>query len=171
MIEFGATYCVPRNPDCAGCIFGSGCFALHHGMVGDLPLKKKQQPLKPRYFNYLVIRVRGKKGLYFRKRSGNDIWKGLFDFPLIETSSPVKLKGLMNSTSWKQFFGKTGVSLLGKSGTINHQLSHQKIIARFYSLQLEKPSVKFGTLITQKKIHELPVARIIERYLAGQAFT
>ncbi|MCX6286989.1 MAG: A/G-specific adenine glycosylase [Bacteroidetes bacterium] len=165
MIEFGATYCVPRNPNCQDCIFNASCYALQYGMVDSLPEKKQQQPLRPRYFHYLVIRVRGRKGLYFRKRTENDIWKGLYEFPLLETSKPVSLPRLMNSLEWKQYFGKTPVKILSQTGSINHLLSHQKIIATFYSMEIEQPSEKFGALIHPKNIHELPVARILEKYI------
>ncbi len=165
MIEFGATYCVPRNPNCRECIFNESCYALKYGMVDKLPLKKQQQALKSRYFHYLVISVRGKKGIYFRKRTENDIWKGLYEFPLIETSKPVTLPRLLNSIEWKQHFGKTPLKILSQTGSASHLLSHQKISATFYRLEIEKPSDKFGSLIHPKNIHELPVARIIEKYL------
>jgi len=165
MIEFGATYCLPRNPDCSGCVFSTDCYARKHGMVNELPLKKRQQTLKTRYFHYLVIRVRGKKGIYFRKRSGQDIWKGLYEFPLLETNKETNLSDLMASQGWNQLFGKTQLRVISRTGIKNHLLSHQKIIAEFYSLEAERPSGKFGTLIHPDKIHELPVARILEKFL------
>lgn len=165
MIEFGATYCTPRNPDCSECIFSESCYALKYGIVEKLPLKKQQQALKPRYFHYLVISVRGRNGWYFRKRSGNDIWKGLYEFPLIETSKPVTLPRLMSSADWKKLFGKTEFVVKGQGNATTHLLSHQKIIAKFYSLEINSPSDKFGILIHPKKMHELPVPRIMERYL------
>ncbi|MCX6280754.1 MAG: A/G-specific adenine glycosylase [Bacteroidetes bacterium] len=165
MIEFGATYCIPRNPNCQDCIFNESCYALKFGMVEKLPLKKQQQALKLRYFHYLVIQVRGKKGIYFRKRTGNDIWKGLYEFPLIETSKAVTLPRLINSIEWKQNFGKTPLKILSQTGSISHLLSHQKINATFYNIEIDKSSEKFGSLIHPKNIPELPVARIIEKYL------
>jgi A/G-specific adenine glycosylase len=171
MIEFGATYCLPRNPDCNKCIFTAGCYALKHGMVNELPLKKQQQALKTRYFHYLVIHVKGRQGIYFRKRTGNDIWKGLYEFPMLETSGPDSLQGLMNSPAWKQYFGKTPIKLLSQTAPANHLLSHQKITASFCSLEIEKPSAKCGMFIRPNKIHELPVARILEKYLEDHAIS
>ena len=165
MIEFGATCCKPRNPDCPKCIFNPTCYAYKHDMVGKLPLKKQPRQLKPRYFHYLAIRAKGKKGLYFRKREGNDIWKGLYEFPLIETSKAVTLPKLMNSPEWQKLFGKAEIKILDRTGPIHHLLSHQKIIANFYKLEIGKPSERFGNLIRPQKIHELPVARILEKYL------
>ena len=171
MIDFGATYCVPRNPACDECIFASGCYALKHGMVNELPLKKQQQSLKTRYFHYLVIHVKGKQGVYFSKRTGNDIWKGLYEFPMLETPGPLSLQDLMNSPAWKQYFGKTPLKLLSQTASVNHLLSHQKIIASFCRLEIETPSAKFGMFVRKNKIHELPVARILEKYLEDHAIS
>jgi len=164
MIEFGAMYCVPRNPDCRACIFSDSCYALKHQMVGQLPVKKQQLALKPRYFNYLVINVKGSDGLYFGKRSGNDIWKGLYEFPLIETKEAVSPQKLSSSPEWKKLFGRNKVEMISHTGDTIHILSHQKIITRFYNLEIKKPSETFGTLVRAEKINGLPVARIIEKY-------
>lgn len=167
IIEFGATYCVPRNPQCNECIFNDSCYALKYGMVDKLPLKKQQQPLKPRYFHYLVIQVRGKKGMYFRKRTGNDILKGMYEFPVIETTKTINLPRLMNSPEWKQLFGTSQVKIISQSTQVSQLLSHQKINARFYTIEIEKTSERLGNFISPERIHELPVARIIEKYLAA----
>jgi len=164
MIEFGAICCIPRNPGCNRCIFKTSCYARRNGMVGELPLKKQQKPLKPRYFNYLVIRVGWGGGLYFNKRSENDIWKGLYEFPLIETPGSATLTTLMNSADWKKYFAFVQFSVLGQTKAISHLLSHQKIIATFFSIKIEKPYKQFGSLIPPEKMHELPVPGLIERY-------
>ena len=165
IIEFGATYCTPRNPNCGECIFNESCYALKYGMVEKLPFKKQQQPLKPRYFHYLVIQARGKKGMYFRKRTENDIWKGLYEFPMIETTKTINLPRLMNSPEWKQLFGTSQVKMISQSTQVSHLLSHQKINARFYTIEIEKTSEKFGNFMSPDRIHELPVAKIIEKFL------
>ena len=164
MIEFGAMYCVPRNPDCSACIFSNSCYALKHNMVGRLPVKKQQQALRPRYFNYLVISVKGRDGLYFRKRSENDIWKGLYEFPLIETRGAVSPRKLKSSPGWEKLFVGSNADLVSHTGDIIHILSHQKIITKFFSIEIKKPSETFGILVQTEKIAELPVARIIEKY-------
>jgi|APCry1669188970_1035186.scaffolds.fasta_scaffold00081_28 adenine-specific DNA glycosylase len=164
MIEFGAMYCIPRNPDCKACIFANSCYALKHTMVGQLPVKKQQQALKQRYFNYLVISVKGSDGLYFGKRSGNDIWKGLYEFKLIETKEAVSPQKLKSSPEWKKLFGRSAVDIVSHTGDIIHILSHQKIITRFYKLEIKKPSETFGMLVQAEKIPGLPIARIIEKY-------
>ena len=164
MIEFGAMYCVPRNPECGACIFSNSCYALKHNMVGQLPVKKQQQALRSRYFNYLVISVKGREGFYFRKRSENDILKGLYEFPLIETSGAVSPRKLKSSPGWEKLFGRSRADLISYTSDIIHILSHQKIITKFFSIEIKKPSEKIGILVHPEKIAELPVARIIEKY-------
>jgi len=164
MIEFGAMYCVPRNPECSACIFSDSCHAWKHNMVGQLPVKKQQPALRSRYFNYLVISVKGREGFYFRKRSGNDIWKGLYEFPLLETKGSIAPQKLQSSPGWKKLFGRSRADLISHTGDIIHILSHQKIITKFYTLEIKEPSETFGILVHPEKIAELPVARIIEKY-------
>ena len=86
VMEFGATFCVPANPSCATCIFRSSCFALKQGMVAELPARSLKAAIRNRYLHYLVITctIGGEDFIGLNKRTGNDIWKNLFDFPQIE---------------------------------------------------------------------------------------
>ena len=59
MMEFGALYCVPRSPQCGGCIFADRCMALATGRVEELPVKQGRTVVKPRYFNYFYVRHGG----------------------------------------------------------------------------------------------------------------
>jgi A/G-specific adenine glycosylase len=170
MIEFGAMYCTPRNPDCPKCIFKSSCYASEHGMAGQLPKKKQPQVLRSRYFHYLVIQIRGKKGFYFRKREGDDIWKGLYEFPLIETSRALSLKTLMKSREWEQLFSQVTIKVKPGTRAVTHLLSHQKIITRFYNVEISGPVSWPGDFIPQSEINKLPVPRLIERYLNSHPF-
>jgi len=165
MIEFGAMYCIPRNPACPACIFNSTCYALQHDKVSVLPRKKQSVELRPRYLNFLVVQIAGTKGYYFRKRSENDIWKGLYEFPLIETSKARSLENLMKSTGWKQYFGKTAINVRQMSSSVTHLLSHQKIIARFIDIEISQPVSGLCKYILLSEIHKLPVPRLIEKYL------
>ena len=51
MMEFGATYCVPRNPDCDNCVFRNSCEANKSNLQTQLPVKNKKIAKKTRYFN------------------------------------------------------------------------------------------------------------------------
>ncbi|MCU0371008.1 MAG: A/G-specific adenine glycosylase, partial [Bacteroidales bacterium] len=87
VMELGAVICKPRQPLCGQCPVIQDCYAFRNKLTAELPVIKKVKDLSLRYFNYLVILNRQGKYNYtwLKKRTGNDIWKNLYDFPLIET--------------------------------------------------------------------------------------
>lgn len=50
VMEFGARYCVPQNPNCDACIFNNRCDAYKNKKVALLPVKLKKLKVKKRYF-------------------------------------------------------------------------------------------------------------------------
>ena len=116
--------------------------------------------VRTRYFNYLHIRT--KSGLYLRKRTGKDIWQGLYELPLIESSKPLSSKGLLAE------LGK-GWELEGKHGPVKHVLSHQVIMAMFWKVRApasyQAPKDWRKVAMDKIKNHALP--RLMDRYLQG----
>jgi A/G-specific adenine glycosylase len=132
LMEFGALQCKPSGPDCESCIFRDSCFANLQQRVHDYPPKKKVLNKKVRHFHYFVI-FDGKH-LYIQNRKEKDIWAGLFEFPLIETSRKVSSKLALN-----KFITTNNISpdkLSGyKGSTISRSiLSHQVIHLYFHEL-------------------------------------
>ncbi|MGE0567222.1 MAG: A/G-specific adenine glycosylase, partial [Bacteroidia bacterium] len=82
IMEFGALYCKGSNPDCENCIFQKNCFALKFDKVKLLPVKEKKVKVKKRVLNYFII-IDKNKNCIIQKREASDIWKGLYEFPLI----------------------------------------------------------------------------------------
>src|SRR6185369_4348241 len=83
LMDFGAVICKPY-PLCTICVFKEYCFAFKNNSINKLPVKKKRIKITTRWFNYLVIEYQGK--IYIHKRTGNDIWKNLHEFVLLETN-------------------------------------------------------------------------------------
>ena len=83
IMDFGALQCTPVAPDCLFCPLNDSCVARLKGIAGSLPVKQHKTKVTNRYFNYIYVRM----GAYtfIHKRSGNDIWKNLYEPPLIET--------------------------------------------------------------------------------------
>ncbi len=162
MMEFGALHCHPRNPHCDECPFVKTCYAFQHDQVDVFPVKSKKQKAKHRFFNYWVIR-KGRKILMSR-RTMNDIWKGMFDFPMEETKK-------------EQQFRKTpllsGVRLPAVSSReFRHILTHQIITARFHQVTWpEKKALPAlaqlhqAQWFTSRQIEKLPKPVLISRYL------
>lgn len=87
IMDFGAIQCTPQSPDCLFCPLADSCSALSTGRVTQLPVKQHKTKTTNRYFNYIYVRAGAHT--YINKRTANDIWKNLFELPLIET--PVAL--------------------------------------------------------------------------------
>ncbi len=169
VMEFGALQCTPKNPSCATCIFQKECQAYCKGMVDLLPvLEKKKKPLK-RYFSYFVVRIPGKQGgVIMRKRTKEDIWKNLYEFPLIETETEFDTDKLQLSSLYRSWFGEN-VKIIRSSKPYKHQLTHRTIFSKFYFIELGPTDVYNADpsweIIPLNDIHKYPVSRLIDRFL------
>jgi A/G-specific adenine glycosylase len=166
IMEFGALQC-KLTPDCKTCPLKSGCVAFKGNCISEYPVKSKKQGQHTRYFHYLFITTgKGqKRSVFLKKRTGNDIWKNLFDFPLIETVKAENNKNLVLSKEWNNFFSGMKVALLKESKTYRHILTHQVIMAKFYHLEILP-----GAGLPFQKIHlndigKYPVPRLIEKFI------
>jgi A/G-specific adenine glycosylase len=164
VMEFGALHCIPKNPGCMDCVFASGCEAFKSNLQSILPVKIQNRKNRRRYFYYFVI----KKGnaLLMNQRKGKDIWRGLYDFYLVEAKRSVKPERLVQKDSRlkKMIAGATQTT----SGVYRHILSHQTIISRFVLLELaEKPALlpKSMRFYSGKKVHDLPKPVLISHFL------
>jgi A/G-specific adenine glycosylase len=165
VMEFGALHCVPKNPKCSDCIFSRNCEANQKNLQAILPIKSKKLKVRTRYFNYFVIRSGNR--ILMRQRNGNDIWKGLYDFYLIETSKSQKAKKLINED---KFLSKC--TLIRESKQYTHILSHQKLKVKF--TEVEKSISRREEMLFKKiglkkffvkEISKLPKPILIDRFI------
>ncbi|MEM7298776.1 MAG: A/G-specific adenine glycosylase, partial [Bacteroidota bacterium] len=136
IMDFGATICTPKVAKCKSCPLAEHCQALQHDTVYERPLKLKKLKRRTRYFNYLVVYNPAFR--IIEKRVGKDIWQNLYQFPLIESSSPVeKWEDLQEDASWPEWLPGPGqeLSLRRKVGPRKQELTHQRIIAQFWELE------------------------------------
>ena len=170
IMEFGALQCKPV-PDCRICPLKSECVAFQQKIVNDLPVRSKKQSQRTRYFHYLIITAgRGKKHTVFlKKRTGNDIWKNLFDFPLIEKEKVVSLKTLLKSKEWQDLFPARNIKLLRVSEARRHILTHQVIIAKFYHIEAPENIDLSFLKINLGDISKYPLPRLIDKYILEQS--
>ena len=164
IMEFGALQCKPVSPDCNQCPLQNSCFAFSKNKVRLLPAKNKKVLIRKRYFNYLFIR-KGRQ-VYMRRRTGNDIWKNMYDFPLIETTKNISPKKILQHEQWKKYFDGTKYNLSSTSSLIKHQLTHQTIFARFFVIDTGTEVRLAGIRRLNKTgIQKLAVPRLIENFL------
>ena len=169
MMEFGALVCVPANPGCSGCIFQGDCIACHKNVVDSIPRRNVKPAIRHRYLNYLVLTVsiHGEEFIYMNRRTGSDIWKNLYDFPVMEFAANDE-----GNRSPEQIFGSmlasNSPSFLKVSGQYQHLLTHQKLHAWFYrfhsDIMIELPFY----LVPLNDIHKYPVPKLIDRYLLDE---
>jgi A/G-specific adenine glycosylase len=174
VMEFGALQCKQVKPDCTACPLKKGCRAFRSGTTGILPVREKRKSLRRRYFHYLVIgrKNRGKEEtVSIRKRDSRDIWKNLYDFPLIETSRPVSRDKLVQSPEWERIAGKEAMEITGISKTVRYVLSHQVIHARFIMIRSAGKRELPFLQVPVTRIREYPVPGLIEKFLKSDLFT
>lgn len=170
IMEFGARYCVPQNPDCGNCIFNDSCSACQKNKVSELPVKIKSKPVKTRYFNYLVILSENEETI-LQQRNEKGIWHKLYEFPLIETSENISLSTLKKHPQFKDFFEKIkieNISLFNEKPVI-HKLSHQHLNTRFWmietpSLTTQVKTPKASVPFSELSHYAVPV--LIENFLS-----
>lgn len=133
LMELGALQCTPRTPDCRVCPVAIHCLAFEHNTVMMRPVKSKQTVVKSRYFHY--FRIQFQDYIYLKQRVEKDIWRNLFEFPLIETLQPMTLIELSSSTDFRCMFdGFESVDFRLEKQNVIHVLSHRRIIANFYTV-------------------------------------
>jgi A/G-specific adenine glycosylase len=169
LIEFGALVCKPVRPACRDCMFQTDCIAYRQGKVSDIPVKTPQMKPRPRYFHYLVIRRATPEGIriHLVKREQEDIWKNLYDLPLIETPGPMTIRQMVGSNEWKSMLSGTSARFEKAGKLREYKLSHRIIRARFYEVEIRKPLNGNYLEISSSDIINYPVSRLLESYLQG----
>ncbi|MEE2700199.1 MAG: A/G-specific adenine glycosylase [Bacteroidota bacterium] len=161
IMEFGALQCKPKSPDCNLCPLQNSCYAFNNNMVADLPKKSKKLKIRKRYFEFFIINQNG--GIHIEKRV-NGIWKGLYQFPILENEVQKSEKDIENSREWKKLFAKT-TKILKISPIIKHQLTHQTIFARFWHVETKYAISKHFKCIGKNELKNYPIPRLLEKYL------
>lgn len=165
IMDFGAMQCTPRLPECGTCPLCESCAAHRSGTQELFPVKAKKAVVVPRYFNYIV--VRHDKTTLLKKRTENDIWNNLYEFPMIETDAAVDFAELIQTPAYQELTKGAGtITLTRRTQMKKHQLSHQTLHAVFYETTWSSLPHKEGYLaVAEQSIGDYPVPRLIERYL------
>jgi A/G-specific adenine glycosylase len=164
IMEFGALQCKPKNPDCENCPLQHSCFAFEKNKVTELPLKSKKTKIRVRYFTYFIITDKN-NAVYIKKRTENDIWKELYEFPLLENikqNAKEEISLFVNSNLNLKNYVITNIS-----SDIKHVLTHQKIITSFVHVNLLSTNKQInGYLkINFNELKKYALPRVIDRYL------
>ena len=166
IMEFGAIQCTPKKPNCLFCPLQKSCYAYGKGTISQFPFKAKKVKQRNRFFNYLVLI--DNQNTFLQKRTGKDVWQGLFQFPLIETPKVIEEKELKQSKEWNTLFAESP-TILKCSKEYKHILSHQKIYAKFWVIdgQIDLKNTSFEKTIIED-LNKYAVPRLIENYLVDE---
>lgn len=170
IMEFGALQCVPSNPKCEKCPLSDTCLSFKSKKVSKIPFKSKKQKKKNRYFFYLIL-TDDKNSIALQKRSKNDIWNGLYEFPLIESSNPYYLKEDIIKLI-QQYLNSDKFSIEEIYSADKHVLSHQNIYSYFVKIKL-KMEIKLDECVlfyNIEQIRGLPKSVLINNYLTENIF-
>lgn len=167
MMDLGSTVCTPTKPLCDECPLETVCLAKENNTMLDFPVKISKNIVKNRYFHYFHILYKGKT--YILKRDKSDIWKNLYEFPLIETSKECDLSELCSHPYFLELFGHLYTINIDKKLSLKHILTHRHIYAVFYRVEIN-PDDEFSfpknfIEIKENQLHEYPVSRLTHKYL------
>lgn len=159
MMELGAMVCTPQNPSCQLCPVSFGCMAYAMKKSEYFPVKQKKKAAKKRFFHYAFLT--DGHSVMLQQRGKGDVWQGLFEFPLLEST-----KDENEVIGYFQGLIKKKIVVKKVSNTIKHLLSHQLIYARFYIMTVSTLDVLDSFVIVPlEKIKDYPVSRLTEKWL------
>lgn len=139
IMEFGALQCTPANPNCPSCPLKELCEAFKTGDVQQFPVKSATKEVKIRHLNYLFLLSDDGQTL-MRQRNGDDIWKNLYEFPLVETEENISDKELANVDFWRSplpFLENYPIKFR-KTTRKSHKLTHRHLKISFTPATLER---------------------------------
>ncbi len=163
IMDLGSLVCLSDNPRCDQCPLMDNCIAYKNDLQKRIPYKSKAAKQCHRYFNYQVVVHDQDIGM--QRRNGGDVWEGLYDFPLVESTK------LLDEDEMDFSFIKeiSNVNTLDISVDYKHILSHQVIHARFFMITLSQGSHKqFSRPIdfySMEEIVALPKPILINNFL------
>lgn len=166
IMDFGAIQCTPQSPACMFCPLADSCAALAAGKVSKLPVKAHKTKTSNRYFNYIYVRMGA--CTFIHKRTEDDIWKNLFELPLIESDREWTEEEFLQSPAFRSLIaaGETPVVRVVVRN-VKHVLSHRIIYASFYEVELPEDSRSFSGYqrIPAGDLEHYPVSKLIHAFL------
>jgi A/G-specific adenine glycosylase len=171
MIELGALQCVPVSPNCSVCPFTYMCYAYAFDMQNKLPVKMKKNAVRNRYFNYFILEKNGKIAMH--ERVNKDIWKGLYDFYLVESTSDINNPDDLPDDKYLEDWKEKG-RLRQVLKEYTHLLTHQRLTVRFWWVTIpdDKAVELPGDMefYTRNEIEVLPKPILMDTLLREEFF-
>lgn len=162
VMEFGALFCTPRNPQCDCCPLANKCKAYELNQTNFIPYKEQKEKKKPRYLYYLDIS--DNNGTYLQRRANEDIWKGLYEIPMLmdcESESDDLVY-----TRLKSIFGNSFREKLIET-RVKHILSHRKLYITVFRIEEMVPETiisEDAKFVSWADFKRIPLPVVFSRY-------
>ena len=173
LMDFGAMVCKPSRPLCNDCPFFIDCLARIKNKQEQIPRKKGKIKVKKRFFHFLYLfhRENNEYLFFIEKREKEDIWKNLFQLPLVETNSNIINNEILiqHPLMEKLFKDRHDICIQEDIAFFTHKLTHQHIQAFFYSIPVSQNySDNFAegyTMVSFDKFTGMGKPVLISKYL------
>lgn len=167
LMDFGSMVCTPTQPKCVDCPLQDYCIAYAENRVTAYPVNNRIITVRKRYFHYFHI-VQG-DSTFLQKRLRSDIWKNMYEFPLIETSEAMDFRQLEQTKEFRELFSGIPSLSIDHRLSMKHQLTHQIIYANFYHVMIPN-NYPFTSPLSAIKIDvahlsDYPIARLTDKYI------
>jgi A/G-specific adenine glycosylase len=171
IMEFGSLQCKISKPSCASCPLANTCWALANKATNRLPYKEKKLKVQKRYFDYFYIVANGQT--LVKKRAAKGIWQNLYDFPLVDSAERLDDEALLLVLNETYGVNIQSQDVRALSKVYVHLLSHRRIEARFWTVNLDSlPNEGLGLRkIDIEDLQTLPVPRLIDLFLQDKVLT
>jgi A/G-specific adenine glycosylase len=168
IMDFGATLCTPKTPNCKSCPFITDCQAFKNKTIDKRPVKSKKLIKKERHFHYLILNYKEKT--WISKRSQKDIWQNLYEFPLIELNEKQDNSEVKKQELWQSLLSNIDFSITKISKPYFQTLTHRKITATFWEIELSVPISAKSFIETDKtNLKQFAFPNIIIQYLQDKS--
>ena len=134
--------------------------------LADEMLDKSRIKTSNRYFNYIYVRIGA--CTFIHKRTADDIWKNLFELPLVETDRDLSEEEFLSSVSFRSLMAEGEIpEVRSVLRNVKHVLSHRVIYANFYEVVLPENSRSFSEYqcIGMEDLEQYPVSRLVHAFL------
>lgn len=170
LMDFGALQCTPSLPDCPRCPLLPHCRAQAADTVALRPAKSKRSEPSPRYLHY--FHIVSPEGTWVRRRTEDDIWRGLYEFPRIETPDDLPAEQMLFDVRYEALIRSAATAeVLETLPPVKHLLSHRVLHIRFYHVSIPTPgfSLEGYAPATEEQLSHLAFPRPLAAYLERSA--
>lgn len=170
IMDFGALQCTPASPFCTTCVFNNYCIAYTTDRQKILPVKTSRLNKKDRYFDYFILQY--KDAIYMKKRLKSDIWKGMYDFYLLESKERLVVDQMDDPLFILAKSHHLPITTFEKEE--RHLLTHQRLFVKFHKIVLTLPFLEAANYLFNQfslvpfnpaEIEALPKPILIQRFL------